>query len=296
MAAAGIRNIFIANQITHPLKLKRLRDLHEKTKLAVGTDHPRQIRLLNEYFSDLQSALDVLIEIDSGLQRCGLLPGPRLIDLARQIKESEYLNFKGIFTHAGQVYSAGSTEEIRRIAGQEAQIMLQSRQLLQENGIGCEIISVGSTPSAPYLVDQEGVTEIRPGNYVFYDNIQYKLGSCRTEQWAMFVLATVISQPAAQRIIIDAGSKALNLDRGAHATNLTEGYGRILNLRGEIVRLSEEHGVIQLDNAEEIIPGSAVLIVPNHACAVTNLYAKFYLLNQDGSFEIIPVDARGMSQ
>ena len=140
------------------------------------------------------------------------------------------------------------------------------------------------------------VNEIRPGNYVFYDNIQYVLGSCLSDQWALAVLATVISQPEPDRVIIDAGSKALNLDRGAHATQLIHGFGRLLNLTGEIIRLSEEHGVIKLDKNKKISLGSPVLIIPNHACAVANLYSHYHFIDSSGRVSKIPVDARGRSQ
>ena len=110
------------------------------------------------------------------------------------------------------------------------------------------------------------------------------------------MLATVISQPAPRRIVTDAGSKALNLDRGAHASSLLKGYGRLLNIRGEIVRLSEEHGIIELEKAASIKPGSPVLIIPNHACAVTNLFSHVYPVNPNQDAKKMVVDARGMSQ
>ena len=159
-----------------------------------------------------------------------------------------------------------------------------------------EVVSVGSTPTVVYSAQHSLVNEIRPGNYVFYDNIQYVLGSCTVNQWSLAVLATVVSQPAPDRIIIDAGSKALNLDRGAHSTQQTAGFGRLLNLNGEIVRLSEEHGVIMLESPGNIPIGSPVLIVPNHACAVTNLYSHYYLVDPAGTVNKIPIDARGKSQ
>jgi D-serine deaminase-like pyridoxal phosphate-dependent protein len=145
-------------------------------------------------------------------------------------------------------------------------------------------------------VQNDAVSEIRPGNYVFYDNIQFSLGSCKEDQWSLAVLATIISQPDLDRIVIDAGSKALNLDRGAHATKLISGYGKMLNIDGEIVRLSEEHGIVELNSTHKIEIGLPVVIIPNHACAVTNLYNDYYLFDHDDHLEKIPIDARGKSQ
>ena len=112
----------------------------------------------------------------------------------------------------------------------------------------------------------------------------------------MKVKSILVSQPEPNRIVIDAGSKSLNLDRGAHATQLITGYGRLLNIEGEIVRLSEEHGVINLQDDKMIPLGSPVLIIPNHACAVANLYSDYQFIEVSGNIIQIPVDARGMSQ
>jgi D-serine deaminase-like pyridoxal phosphate-dependent protein len=155
---------------------------------------------------------------------------------------------------------------------------------------------VGSTPTVKYSVRNDAVNEIRPGNYIFYDGIQLALGSARAEWCSLFVLSTVISQPADDRIIIDAGSKALNLDRGAHATSLLNGFGTPINMDAVVERLSEEHGVIKLNKPSEILLGSPILILPNHACAVANLYEKYYLINERSDIETINVSARAKTQ
>ncbi len=296
MAAAGITDIVIANQITHPIKIMRLANLHKKISIAVGLDHQEQVKLLNTFFTDSDHPLKVLIEIDSGLERCGVSVGNELIDLAQRVIAAPGLALSGIFTHAGQVYAASTREKIQQIGQYEAEIMAESYNLLKKKGMNIKIVSVGSTPTVVYSAQHSLVNEIRPGNYVFYDNIQYLLGSCTVNQWSLAVLATVVSQPAPDRIIIDAGSKALNLDRGAHSTQQTAGFGRLLNLNGEIVRLSEEHGVIMLEPPRNILMGSPVLIIPNHACAVTNLYSHYHLIDTSGEVNKIPIDARGKSQ
>ena len=296
MAAAGISDIFIANQVTHPIKLKRLADLHQKITISVGIDHPQQVRILQERFCDAKHPLSVLVEIDSGLKRCGVTVGENLINLALAIRSAPGLKLSGIFTHAGQVYGAQSIEEIERIGREEGQIMATAVRLLNQNKITIDTVSVGSTPTARYAASETLVNEIRPGNYVFYDNIQLALGVCDREQISMIIMATVISQPAADRIVIDAGSKALNLDRGAHAVQQVSGFGRLLNVEGEINRLSEEHGMIQLKKPKQIPIGSPVLIVPNHACAVANLYAQYHFIAPSGDLRMVPVDGRGKSQ
>jgi D-serine deaminase-like pyridoxal phosphate-dependent protein len=296
MAEGGISDIFVANEITHPRKLRKLRQLHDSCRIAVGLDHLQQVYLYGAHFTDADHPLDVLIEVDSGLQRCGVRVGSDLISLAQAVKAQPGLHLQGIFTHAGQVYATLSRQEIIEIGEQEGKIMERAVQLLRSSHITIETVSVGSTPTAEQVVKNPVVTEIRPGNYVFYDAIQIAMGTCLIENCALFVLATVISQPEAHRIIIDAGSKALHLDQGAHAVKMLEGFGTNLNVEGSIVRVSEEHGMIDLSNPQEIPLGSAAVILPNHACAVVNLYDYYYLLDNDGSFELLNIDARGRSQ
>jgi D-serine deaminase-like pyridoxal phosphate-dependent protein len=239
--------------------------------------------------------LEVRIEIDSGLRRCGVPPGDSLVHLARTICDTRWLKLEGIFTHAGQVYGATDKKEVHQTGIRESLIMEEAVALLQKDGIYAKIVSVGSTPTVPVSVQSGIVNEIRPGNYVFYDGIQRALGVCLPGQCSLFVLATIISKPAPQRVIIDAGSKALNLDRGAQSHIMIDGYGTLLNFTGTISRLSEEHGIIELEQPIENKIGSPVFILPNHACAVSNLFENYYLVDQNG-YTQIPVSARGKSQ
>jgi D-serine deaminase-like pyridoxal phosphate-dependent protein len=174
--------------------------------------------------------------------------------------------------------------------------MEKAFHLLQKNHISIKTVSVGATPTLEQVIKNPVVTEVRPGNYVFYDGIQLALGTCALENCALFILATVTSQPDSRRIIIDAGSKALHLDQGAHATRLLPGFGTPLNIEATISRVSEEHGILQLNYPLQIPLGSPVVILPNHACSVVNLYDYYFLLDGEGSFELLNIDARGRIQ
>lgn len=295
MAEAGIDNIFIANQITHPLKVKRLFRLHRKCQISVGLDHPEQIKLLSQLFINPKHPLEILIEIDCGFHRCGVVNDKYLIKLAQMVKKAPGLKLKGIFTHAGHVYGAEDCAGVSRIGRHEGTYMAETAGSLKAAGIVANVVSVGSTPTAAFAAGNPFVTEIRPGNYIFYDQIQVSLGACTETECALGILATVIAQPDMSRIVIDAGSKALNLDRGAHAKQILRSYGRLIGPKGEIVRLSEEHGIIELGRKEEIPIGSPVLIIPNHACAVTNLFDHYYFIGPAGKWNKSPVDARGRS-
>ena len=295
MANAGIDNIFIANQITHPKKISRLFNLHRNCQISLGIDHPDQVKMLKQVFINPRNPLEVLIEIDCGFHRCGVTIGDTLAALALMIKKAPGLRLKGVFTHAGHVYGADDSTEVLRIGKSEGEYMQQVLSALAKMDISVNVISVGSTPTAPVAAKNPAVTEIRPGNYVFHDQIQVSLGACKDEDCALAVVATVIARPDVKRVIIDAGSKALNLDRGAHAVQKLSGFGRLANLRGEIVRLSEEHGIIELNNDQNVPVGAPVLIVPNHACAVSNLYDYFHFVDAQGKWHKVPIDARGRS-
>ena len=296
MFAAGIEDIFIANQITHPLKINRLKMLHAQCRVILGIDNERQIDLLRPAFEKSIRPLEVRIEIDSGFNRCGVRDNKYLLKIAEKIVQEPWLSLEGIFTHAGQVYSAASEEEVAKIGRAEGEVAEAANAFLRKKGIEIQTVSVGSTPSAKYAVRNDAVNEIRPGNYVFYDGIQLALGSARAESCSLFILATVISQPQKDQIILDAGSKALGLDQGAHSLKLLQGFGTPVNIHANVERLSEEHGILKLEEPQAVELGSPVLILPNHACAVANLFEKYYLISEHLEVEILDISAKSKSQ
>ncbi len=297
MARAGVKDIFIANQITGPAKLKRLAALAAGIKLSVGVDSWRNARELDQIARETGLVLDVLVEIDTGLHRCGLEPGPQVIELAKKLRERPSLHLKGIFTHAGHAYGARGPAQVEEIGRDEGQVMAQLARQLKAAGTPVEVVSVGSTPTARHAAQVPGVTELRPGNYVFYDAIQLALGVAAVGNCALTVRATVISRPAPDRAVIDAGSKALNLDKGAHGASLVRGFGIVLGRPGlTIERLSEEHGILALDPAEILDVGDVVEIIPNHACTVINLFDTVLGTRKGKAAEVLRVAARGKSR
>lgn len=289
----GFSDIQIANIIIGDSKLDRLFKLNEKLdKLSCCVDSIEGLIQLRQRFAESSKELNVMIEIDSGLGRCGLKEKEDVLNLAKEIKKSDGLNFLGLLTHAGQAYSAQSIEEIMAIGKFEGEFMADIAKFLEEKAIEVKVVSVGSTPTAEFSSSIKGVTEIRPGNYVFYDMIQVALGVTTIEKCALSVLATVISKPSDNRIIIDAGSKALHTDRGAHGNEKLKSYGFVPTKNCSILRLSEEHGFIY-HNEEKFIIGEKIRIIPNHACAVTNLFDFAYLVDGSEVVEIYYISARG---
>jgi len=276
MADAGIKDIFIANQIVTMTKLKRLTALSEKVNISVGLDSRAGAKILSDVFSAAGKTIDYVIEIDSGLNRCGVSPGLPAVELFNAIKHLSGLRFKGIFTHAGQVYGKQTLAEVMEVSKLESETMVETRNCFKDVGVQPEVVSVGSTPTMRVWEGYAGVNEIRPGNYIFLDAIQIALGVANPQACALTVLATVTSRPAHDRAVVDAGSKVFALDKGAHGKEMLKGFGLVLNKNAVLERLSEEHGIMSLDSNEKLEIGDTVSIIPNHACTVINLSDKAY--------------------
>ena len=291
---AGFADVFIANEVVGASKWARLVALAQRASVSVGVDNLEVACGLAETAQQAGATVDVLIEVDSGLQRAGVLPGQATLALAEPLAALAGLRLIGIFTHAGHAYGAASPAEVARIGRAEGEVLVSTAELLRAHGIPCPVVSVGSTPTALSAGAVPGVTELRPGNYVFYDRMQVGLGSASLGECALTVLATVSSCPAANRAVIDAGSKTFALDRGAHGVESVLGFGEDLATGLTLDHLSEEHGVIALHAGQQAPRvGQRLRFVPNHACTVANLANYLIGVRADRAVEIMPIIARG---
>ena len=244
--------------------------------------------------------IGVFLKIDVGLRRCGIVEDdPLILKLATAIQEESILNFLGLLSHAGHAYGAENRDHVWKIAKNEHQILSRVRQKLEAVQIEVKEISVGSTPTILASDTYATITEIRPGNYVFMDRTPLRLGLIQPQEIALSILATVVSVNP-ECFIIDAGSKVLSSDQGAHGIAGMEGYGLVYPLdcfedfghEMIISKLSEEHGFVARRNFDLPI-GSVVRIKPNHSCSVANL-ANFYVVsNGDKIIDKWKIDARG---
>lgn len=292
MVEGGITNILIAFPIATEEKITRVKKMREKAHVIVTLDSIAQAELLAAHFT-ATDPLYVWMKVNAGLNRVGVEPNEEVTDMVNWLKNESRLHLDGVFTHAGHVYGAASLEEIEEIAQREAEVVLKAAKLCEQSGMKVENISVGATPTFDIAGTVEGITEIRPGNAVFYDMVQVGLGVASIEQCALTVRARVVSKKD-DRLIIDAGSKTLALDRGAHGNDSIKGHGYIVEHPEFVIeRLSEEHGVIPLKGQTTLALNDVMTIIPNHACVVANLF-DVYTLHRDG--QVVgtwPVDARG---
>lgn len=292
MAANGLSDILITYPIVGERKLMRLAQLKRQAKVCTSADSEEAIAPLAARMQREGLEHEVMIEVNTGLNRCGVLPGEPVLALAQKLDHYPRLKLRGIFTHEGHAYNAPIFEERERVVMKAAEDMKRTAKLLRDNGFVCEVISVGSTPSAMIIGKAEGVTELRPGNYVFYDRTQLKLGSCREDQIAASVLATVISRPAPDRAIIDAGNKTMCTDNAADFNNT---IGAVVD-HPELTfhYSSEEHGRITSKTGTIALKvGDCVRLLPNHACGMMNMHDEVYGVRGEVVEEVWKVAARG---
>ncbi|KQV37051.1 MULTISPECIES: D-TA family PLP-dependent enzyme [unclassified Rhizobium] len=273
-----ILDVFISYNILGSEKLERLAALARKVKLSVVADNITVIEGLSAAFASEPSALRVLVECNTGADRCGVSTPKDAAALAQQIAKAPGLVFGGLMTYPP--IDSGTAVEC---------FMTCARTLIEAEGIEVPVISSGGTPSMMNAAEAAVTTEYRPGTYVYNDRSLVMRGVCAWEDCALTVLATVVSVPAPNRAIIDAGSKTLTSDLLG-----LEGYGHILG-RDDILldQLSEEHGRLVSNGAIGLKVGDKLRIVPNHACVVTNMVDMVHVVEFQKPIVAWPVSARG---
>ncbi|KQV74738.1 hypothetical protein ASC61_06805 [Aeromicrobium sp. Root344] len=287
MIDAGCPSVTLAFPLLSADKVARLAALRERAEIRVTLDSVEAATQLGRAAGS--QPFDVLLEVDTGQGRLGRPPGAPSVELGLQIAAVPGVRLVGVSSHAGHAYAARSTDDLARIAAEEAGDLVRTAEELRRHGLDVPEISVGSTPSARAGFGL-GMTESRPGTYLMNDANMVRLGVATHETCAAFVLATVISRPAQDRVVIDAGSKMLSSD----------GFGRddwvhVLH-RPDLhpAFLSEEHGVFHADDpATAPAIGDRVLVVPHHVCTMMNLADEVHLVRAEGLVETVPVPARG---
>jgi D-serine deaminase-like pyridoxal phosphate-dependent protein len=297
-ASEGIADIRLPYPV-HPSNASRLSRLMDLARISIIVDHEAVARAWSEAMRGANRTLDVLVKVDVGFHRCGIDPADSdAAGFVRRVAGLSGLRLLGLLSHAGHVYHAASQDEVKGIAESEARMLTT---LAREAGVDIAEISVGATPTAPFSARLEGLTEIRPGNYVYFDRTQVGLQAARYEDCALTVLARVVSRPARDRVILDCGSKTLTSDQ-SRGFGPTPGYGVVLrDLESSepddtllIERLSEEHATVRVLSGDcALEPGNLVRVLPNHSCVVSNLVDCVRMVDGLTVVDTLPVSARG---
>lgn len=298
----GVPSLTLAHPLVDPAKVARL--------LRAAADRAAEVRFIADSLVGIEAIasaaraagrqVPVFLKIDVGLGRCGVPPESAAApQLAQAIARTPGLVFQGLLAHAGHAYGAGTAEGVRRAAAAERLAMTGLAESLRRSGLDVPEVSVGSTPTVLANAGLDGITEIRPGNYVFLDLTQVALGVAGLTDVALSVVGTVVSRNDTYAII-DAGSKVLSSDRGPHGSDALQGYGLAFAMgagQGEaglpVAKLSEEHGFVA-HAGRELRIGSRLRVFPNHACVVANLARSLWAFDADGGIEEWPVEARAL--
>jgi D-serine deaminase-like pyridoxal phosphate-dependent protein len=275
-----------------PLVLGRLEEvvaLARRITFRVLLDAPEALAALGAAAREAGIAVHAWLEVDSGHHRSGVDPrSPASLALARSLADERGVVFDGLLTHAGHSYHARTRAERAAIAEGERAEMVACAARLAEAGVGVPAVSVGSTPAMSAVERLDGVSEVRPGNYAFYDFMQLANGVCSADDCAVTVLASVVShRPGADHVVVDAGALALSKDPGPYAPGLARGLGPVLlGLGGHalepsirVLSLSQEHGMVGGDGPRQVegrfAVGEKVRILPNHSCLTVAMFDEY---------------------
>jgi D-serine deaminase-like pyridoxal phosphate-dependent protein len=298
-AAQGVTDILYAVGIA-PNKLDHVARLQDRgVRLTLILDSVETATMLAAQAKARGRDFDVLIEIDSDGHRSGVTPeAPMLLDIAHCLNGTR-VTIKGVMTHAGASYDCRTTDAIRALAEQERAAVVRAATRLRAAGVAAPIVSVGSTPTALFAASLSGVTEVRAGVYVFFDLVMAGLGVCAVDDIALSVLTSVIGhQPDKGWTLLDAGWMAMSRDRGTAKQPVDQGYGLVCDVAGRpiedfiLVGANQEHGIMarrsgKIDSTHLPV-GTALRILPNHACSTAAQYERYHVVQDDRVTAIWP--------
>ena len=285
-AGAGIRDIFLTNEVIVPQKLERLARVAETAHIGLAADDVDVVKTIGRVFKEAGTKLDLYVDVDTGMGRCGVQPkdAPKV---AAEIARQDALVFKGIMGYEGNVNGAKTKEEQVRLSNAAMDKIVSSKKGVERAGFTVDVVSVGSSVSSWINAKHPATTEIQPGMYALNDHVLVSRGVATMQQCALTVLATVMSKPARDRAVVDAGSKAFNFDTGL--------YPIPLDRKGVVMEhFSEEHGWLHLaGEGTRVRLGDRIRFVPAHCCTAVNQHEQFIGIRGDKVERVIPVLARG---
>jgi D-serine deaminase-like pyridoxal phosphate-dependent protein len=289
LVAGGVADVLVTNEIVGAQKVARLARLAREAKVAVLADDARNVAELDAAARAGRTRVDVLVEIDVGAHRCGIEPGAPAAALAKRVADCKNLRFAGLHAYHGAAQHLRSASGRRDAIAAAAEHALLTKTMIEKSGIGCETVSGAGTGTFLLEGASRVFNEIQPGSYVFmdadYNRNEWERDWPRFEQ-SLFVLATVMSVPAADRAVVDAGLKASSVDSGMPQVYERPGV--------EYAKASDEHGVLRITNGVKAPAlGEKLLLVPGHCDPTVNLYDWLVGLRKGKVEALWPITARG---
>jgi D-serine deaminase-like pyridoxal phosphate-dependent protein len=279
---AGLTDVFIANQIIGPKKLHRLAELCRNTGVSVCVDDSDNVKYLSEAATAAQSTVGVLVEVDIGMNRCGVAPGRESLELVQQIAASPGLQFVGLQGYDGHLQMLADHQERRVKCLQGLDALIATRRLIESQGIAVQVVTGGGTGTWEFVSAFPGMTEIQPGSFILmdcaYHTVRPEFGC------ALSIMSTVISRRDG-RYVLDAGSKSISRDFGTPV---------IKDHPAEtVVKLSEEHATVLCRNGDAPRVGESREVIPAHCCATMNLHRSCVAVRRGTIEAIWPIEASG---
>lgn len=278
---AGLTDVFVANQIVGPIKLRRLAELAKRAKICVCVDDSRNVVEMAAAARAANATIGVLVEVNIGMNRCGVEPGEPALALARQIHGQTGLRYLGLQGYDGHLQQIADAGERRTKCNTGLEPLILTRRLIEAAGIPVEVVTGAGTGTGEYVGAHEGITEIQPGSFVLMDKAYHQI---RPEfGCALSILATVISKSPG-RYVLDAGSKAISQDFGTPAIK-----GRPTD---RVAKLSEEHTKVESADAAVNV-GDRLEVIPTHCCATMNLHRACVAVRKVNIEARWPIEASG---
>jgi D-serine deaminase-like pyridoxal phosphate-dependent protein len=262
LADAGLTDLFIANQLVGPIKLRRLADLARRAQVRVCVDDADNVAAMGQAAQQASVTLGVLVEVNIGMNRCGVEPGASALALARCVAGQAGLRFLGLQGYDGHLQLIADPVERRTKCEESLKLLIDTRRLIERAGLPVEVVTGAGTGTWEFVGFHEGITEIQPGSFILMDCIYHTV---RPEfACALSVMTTVISRRP-RWYVLDAGSKAISRDFGSPVIK-----GRP---QDRVARLSEEHTNVQTED-QQLSRGDRVEVIPAHCCATMNLHRQ----------------------
>jgi len=289
MVDGGLTDILLAYPIVGEAKLDRLLALSRRARIAVALDSIEVAEGIARTAERGGATIGVAAEVDTGVHRCGLPPGPELIALCRYLMDRRGLEYRGLMTYQGHL--SGVAARRARLLEEEAGRLADLYTLLDRAGIAYPTVSAGSSPNRREMERLPGITHVRHGTYVFNDRNTMAQEACEPEECALVVAVTVVSR-AEGRLVIDGGSKTFSSDGLAGGG---EGHGLCVEDPDLVlVKMNEEHGYVDTSRSQrDYRVGDRLHFIPNHVCTCVNMHDRFVVHRAGEVMDTWPVDARG---
>ncbi len=284
MVSSGIKDVLIANEIISERKIAKLVGLAKHADVMVAVDDPNNVENLSNTAQMMKAKLRILVEVNTGMNRCGVLPGKPALELARRVSRSKNLVFSGLMGYEGHTVTIPNFEERKKETEKSLALLIETKDLIERNGIEVKIVSGGGTGTYNITGQYPGITEVQAGSYIFMDT--YYRNVLKDFDCALTILTTVISRPDNNIVIIDAGMKSVTKEFGMPEVKNIDG--------AKVVSLSEEHGKIDIsESSVNLKPGDKIELIPSHCCTTINLHDQFYGIRNDILESIWCISGRG---